>query len=71
MVYIGRLLYYSTLKNNILISYTPFNYKNMKSILNLTAALFILLLFNSNTIEAQSMGISSTAITPDASLLLK
>jgi hypothetical protein len=70
-VYVGILLYYSTLKNNILISYTPFNYKNMKSILNLTAALFILLLLSSNKIEAQSMGISSTAITPDASSIVE
>jgi hypothetical protein len=43
----------------------------MKSKLNLLAALLILLLFSSNTILAQSMGISNSAITPDASSILE
>jgi hypothetical protein len=43
----------------------------MKSKLNLIAAALILLLFSSNTIDAQSMGISSQAITPDPSSILE
>ena len=43
----------------------------MKSQLNLIAAALILLFFSSNTIHAQSMGISNAAITPDPSSILE
>lgn len=43
----------------------------MKSKLNLIAAAFISVLASSNTIHAQSMGISNTAITPDPSSILE
>jgi hypothetical protein len=46
-------------------------YKIMKSQLNLIAAALILLFFSSNTIHAQSMGISNAAITPDPSSILE
>ncbi len=43
----------------------------MKSQLNLIAAALILLFCSSNTIHAQSMGISNAAITPDPSSILE
>lgn len=43
----------------------------MKSKLNILAALLILVLFSNTKILAQSMGISSSAITPDASSILE
>jgi hypothetical protein len=43
----------------------------MKSKLNLIAAAVILVLFSSNIIHAQSMGISNAAITPDPSSILE
>jgi hypothetical protein len=43
----------------------------MKLKLNLIAAALISVLFSSNTIHAQSMGISSEAITPDPSSILE
>ncbi|MFT4801671.1 MAG: hypothetical protein ACI93N_001446, partial [Flavobacteriaceae bacterium] len=46
-------------------------YKIMKSQLNLIAAALILLFCSSNTIHAQSMGISNAAITPDPSSILE
>lgn len=47
--------------------FTLLKYKIMKSKLNLITAALISVLFSSNSIHAQSMGISSEAITPDPS----
>ena len=60
-----------TIKNGQ--AYLILNPKAMKSKINFLTSLIVLLTlsFSSNTIHAQSMGISSGAITPHASSILE